>query len=98
VYCGKTDPNPVYNIPLETLQAVKEDPKMPHKRSMTVSPMPNTNLQSQNLVTVLLVDVRNVLAYQLTFDVSKDPSAAERFIQAVGYANAVGKSRDAGKK
>ena len=74
--------------------AVKEDPKKPHKKSRTVSPRPNTNLPSEALETVLLVDSMNALAYQLTFEVNLDKDIANNFIQAVGDANLNGKSKE----
>lgn len=60
--------------------------------------MPNTNKQSQALETVLLLDARNTLIYQFTFDVNKDKSLPERFIQAVCKANVIGKSNDLKRK
>ncbi len=94
VYGESTDPNPLYNIPIDSLRAVVEDPNKPHKRSITISPMPNTNLQGTSLETVLLLDVRGALAYQFTFDVSTDEEVTKRFVEAVDLANSIGKAND----
>ena len=97
VYTEEFDPNPLYTIPIESLKAVKENTEKPHKRSITVSPRPNTNLQSEVLETVYLLDARDSLAYQFTFDVSSDKGIPDRFIQSVGHANLIGKSKDTKK-
>ena len=70
---------------------MKEDPNKPHKTSLTVSPMPNSNLQGESYETVLLLDSKKSLAYQFTFRMSEDKSVADRFIEAVGRANATEK-------
>eukprot|EP00551_Chaetoceros_affinis_P002357 CAMPEP_0203636360 /NCGR_PEP_ID=MMETSP0088-20131115/2914_1 /ASSEMBLY_ACC=CAM_ASM_001087 /TAXON_ID=426623 /ORGANISM="Chaetoceros affinis, Strain CCMP159" /LENGTH=241 /DNA_ID=CAMNT_0050490471 /DNA_START=62 /DNA_END=787 /DNA_ORIENTATION=- len=96
VYGEQTDPNPLYIVPIDSLNAVVEDPKKPHKRSITVSPMANTNLQGDTLETVLLLDVRGSLAYQFTFDTTDDEDVSKRFVEAVGLANSIGKANDKG--
>lgn len=94
IYGEKSDPSPLYNIPIESLKPFLEDPNKPHKTSITVSPSPNTNLQGDGLETVLLLDARGDLAYQFTFEVNTDGDIAKRFIGAIEKANIVGKSRD----
>ena len=56
--------------------------------------MANTNLQSQTLETILLLDARNSLAYQFTFDVSENKEIGNQFMLAVQNANRIGKSKD----
>jgi len=94
VYGEKNSPNPIYNIPIEHLSGVKEDPNNPNKKSLTVSPMPNTNLQAQTLETVLLLDSTGNLVFQLSFDTSLDKDIANRFLASVANANMIGKSND----
>jgi len=97
VFAEESDANPLYNIPLGSLQPVKENPKKPHKRSNTVSPSINTNSTGNNFETILLLDAMGDLAYQFTFDVSQDKDAAVRFIFAVQNINVVEKASDVGK-
>jgi len=87
VYTEETDIYPLYNIPLGSLRPVKENPKKPHKASVTISPMTNTNLQKQEFETVVLVDARNTLAHQFTFDVGRKKDSADEFLLAVENVN-----------
>lgn len=84
VYLEEKDVTPLYTIPLEDsgLVAKKENPHKPHKTSVTISPMTNTNLQRRDLETILFVDARNTLAYQFTFDVTKNKESADMFLIA----------------
>lgn len=85
VYTEETSPTPIFSVPLASLQAVKEDPNKPHKRSVTVSPMANSNITSDNLETILLLDAHKKLAYQFTFDISPEGSKdlGDKFLTAV---------------
>lgn len=94
VYTEETDPGPIYTIPMGSLKPVVENPKKPHRRSVTVSPAPNTNVTKDSMVTVLLLDARGVLAYQFTFDVSQDKNVANKFVLAVQNINTVHKQQD----
>ena len=86
VYGQETDPSPLYAIPLETVQAVKEDPKKLDKHSVTISPRVNTNDARENLVTILLHDrATQKHAYQFTFDVSPDKGVAKRFLDLINF-------------
>jgi hypothetical protein len=92
VYGQETDPSPLYAIPLETVQAVKEDPKKLDKHSVTISPRVNTNEARENLLTILLSNpnpnpnkTTRKHAYQFTFDVSHDKSVAKRFLELVNF-------------
>lgn len=97
VFTEETSTNPLYNIPLGSLQPMKEDPKKPHKSSITISPSVNTNLPGANCETILLLDAMGELAYQFTFLISKDKDLATRFILAVQNINAYAKTMDKGK-
>jgi hypothetical protein len=93
VYGQETDPSPLYAIPLESVQAVQENPKKPDKHSVTISPRVNTNNARENLVTILLSDrATQKHAYQFTFDVSHDKSIAKRFLDLINF---VGKTAGA---
>jgi len=97
VFAEESDANPLYNIPLGSLQPVKENPKNPHKRSVTISPSVNTNMTGNDFETILLLDAMGDLAYQFTFDVSQDKDLAVRFILAVQNINVTNKASDVGK-
>jgi len=97
VFIEESATSPLYNIPLGSLQPVKEDPKKPHKRSVTFSPSVHTNLSSADHETVLLLDARGELAYQFTFDISQHKDLATRFICAVLNINAYDKTIDKGQ-
>jgi hypothetical protein len=85
--------SPLYAIPLETVQGVKEDRNHPDKHSVTISPRVNTNLARENLVTILLsteppANTRRTTrkhAYQFTFNVSDDKGVAKRFLDLVNF-------------
>lgn len=98
IYVDKSDPNPLYTIPIESLRAVKDDKKKPHKQSLIVSPLPNTNDQNNALETVILLDARNKFVYQFTFDITLGKDVCNQFIQAVEHANAIGKANDSKQK
>jgi hypothetical protein len=93
VYAEKTDPTYLYSIPLETLQAVKEDPKKPHKRSVTISPGYGSGIsrQDDNIENALLLDAQGKLVYQITFNCKDDKEITNRFITAVTSVNLVEK-------
>ncbi len=97
VYTESTDPSPLYTIPIESLKAVREDPRKPHKRSLTVRPKPNSSLQGCGLETILLLDDNDKLAFQFTFDLSRGKSLADDFMAAVVEANMAAKRMDAKK-
>lgn len=96
VYTDETSPTPIFSIPLSSLQAVKEDPKKPHKRSVTVSPMANSNVTSDSLETILLLDAHRKLAYQFTFDISLEGSKdlGERFQSVITNITQTSKIRE----
>ena len=60
--------------------------------------MANTNLQSQTLETILLLDARDSLAYQFTFDVTENKEIGDQFMVAVQHANRIGKAKDGSKQ
>jgi hypothetical protein len=95
VYAEKSDPNYLYSVPLGTLKPVKEDPKKPHNRSVTVSPGYGTGIDRQavTMTNVLLLDANDKLAYQLAFDTLKDEGIADRFFLAVSNINHAEKKR-----
>ena len=84
MYAEKTDPAPLYAIPLETVQGILEDPKNPDKHIVTISPTSNSNQAKANLATVLLKerDTGKQL-YQFTFDTTSDKSIPKRFLDIV---------------
>ena len=96
VYAEKSDPNYIYTVPLGSLKAVKEDPKKPHKRSVTVSPGygGGKDRQDSRMVNVLLLDDRGKLAYQVAFNTKNDPGSDDRFILAVQYVNIAEKNEE----
>jgi hypothetical protein len=91
VYGQDTDASPLYAIQLETVRAVQEDPKNPHKDSYTISPRAHTNRVGlgvgearENLVTILLLNAETGKhAYQITFDTVDDKSVAKRFLDVL---------------
>eukprot|EP00979_Chaetoceros_neogracilis_P001114 scaffold197_cov268-Chaetoceros_neogracile.AAC.29 len=91
----EADPNYIYTVPLSSLKAVKENPKKPHKRSMTVSPGfgQGVDRQGDNLVNILLLDARDKLAYQITLDTIHDEGVADRFVLAVENINSAEKKQ-----
>lgn len=94
VYPSKAEPALLYTIPISTLKPTREDPKNPHKRSLTVSPNPITNLQGDGLDTILLLDARGKLAFQFTFDLSKGKRLAEDFMAVVVESNMADKNNE----
>jgi Nitrogen regulatory protein P-II. len=95
VYAEKTDPNYLYTIPLESLNAVKEDCNNPHSRSVTVSPGFGTgkDRQDENIVNVLLLDARKKLVYQIAFNVATDKDIADEFVRVVQSINKTQKGK-----
>mmetsp|Transcript_127774 Transcript_127774/g.190414 ORF Transcript_127774/g.190414 Transcript_127774/m.190414 type:complete len:235 (+) Transcript_127774:113-817(+) len=84
VYGQETDTSPLYLIEMQEVTVVQEDPRKPDKNSYTVSPRVNTNEGRESLVTLLLKDrVKGKLAYQISFDTSKDKGMAKRFLDVV---------------
>ena len=98
VYTQKDDPTYLYSLPLESLKVVLENPKKPHKRSMTVSPGYGMGIdrQDDNIKNVLLLDVRDKLIKQIVFDCKedKDQGLADRFVACVQGIIDVEKVRD----
>lgn len=80
IYVAETDPKPLYAIELERYSAVLEDPRNPDKGSVTISPLPNTNLPKETFKTILL-KARDTgkQAYQFTFDTEHDAQLANVF-------------------
>lgn len=92
VYGEESDPSPMYSIPLNEVFAVLEDRNKPEKGSITISPIPNSNLPREGLVTVLLKYRKNKKqAYQFTFDTkATDKSFPKRFMELVEQAQMKG--------
>ena len=100
VYADADMPSPMYTIPLENLQLEKEDTQNPHFFSHTISPEANAgilgepfsnNKSKASLDTVLLMDARGKIAYQLAFDNSEEGGGGgdrtlDAFVKAVGNA------------
>lgn len=82
VYTEESAANPIYTIPIESLHPVKENSNKPHPRSLTISPMTNSNMQAQDLQTVLLLDARDRLVLQCTFHCKNNPHTADDFIHS----------------
>lgn len=95
VYAEKTDPNYLYTVPLESLNAVKEDCNNPHSRSVTVSPGFGTgkDRQDENIINVLLLDARKKLVYQIAFNIATDKDIADEFVRVVQSINKTQKGK-----
>mmetsp|Transcript_6257 Transcript_6257/g.10358 ORF Transcript_6257/g.10358 Transcript_6257/m.10358 type:complete len:244 (+) Transcript_6257:93-824(+) len=86
VFLDDSDIQPLYAIPLDEVNAIMEDPKCPDKFSVTISPT-STNGTKDDFKTVLLKYCKDGShAYQVTFDISKDASAAKRFFDVVQHS------------
>lgn len=87
VFGEKTDPSPLYAIPLDEMTAVQEDPNHPDPAGVTVSPMPDTNKPRDGMITVMLKYKTNgKQAYQFTFDTISngcDRTIPKRFMDLV---------------
>lgn len=83
VYTEETATHPLYSVPIDSLNAVKERREKSHPKSVIVSPMANTNMQPIDLQTVLLVDARNDLILQCTFDCKRNFEIVDRFVRAI---------------
>lgn len=84
VYGDETDQQPLYLIQLDTVKAIQENSKKPDKYSFTISPRINTNEAKENLVTILLKDVKTgKQVYQVAFDTTDDKSLAKRFLDVM---------------
>lgn len=93
VYADESHASPLYGLPLQDLVPILEDRKRPHKFSITISPLPNSNESPENMVTVLLTSGKT-LVHQFSFDTSKDPTIARRFYDCVHIAKQKGKNHD----
>ena len=80
VYADEFSPFPLYAIQITTVTAEQEDPKKPDRFSFTVSPTVKGNQPGENMITFLLRDKKNKIAYQVTFDTTDDKSLGKRFI------------------
>lgn len=89
VYAEKSDPTPLYTIPISDLIASKEDPNRPDFYSHTVSPEANVGLPFSKktrgcLDTVLLRDSSMKIVYQIVFDrLETEEGIADIFVNAV---------------
>lgn len=82
VFLRETDQRPLYALDLrECARYVREDPKRQHKQSVTISPLPKTNLPRPTLVTFLLW--QNDQIYQITVDAEFDKLAGDDFERAL---------------
>ena len=82
VFGEKTDPKPLYAIPLTDLKPYMEDRNRPDKDSFAVSPSVGSNVSKEDLETVLLKYPNGHQAFQFTFNTQENPSAAQRFYDA----------------
>lgn len=94
IYTSVHDPSPLYVIPVDptTQTAVMEDPRRPHRYSVTVSPRPDTNLPPPHLVTVLLLEQRTpeeAVVHQFTISTEGDgaSASAERLCDCINRQN-----------
>ena len=87
IYVSETDPKPLYAVELAAFYAVLEDPRNPDPRSVTISPVPNTNLPRESMKTVLLKSrTTGKQSYQFTFDTEHDATLAQVFVDLVNHA------------
>lgn len=95
VYISEKEPTFLFTVPLESLKAVRENPKKPHKRSVTVSPGygDGVDRQDDNVVNVLLLDARDKLVYQLAFNTANDEELVDRFLAVMQHANSISKKK-----
>ena len=84
VYGQDIDPSPLYAIQIETISAEIENPNNPDPNSYTISPQVQTNKTASSLVTILLRDITSKKqVYQISFDISHDPSIVKRFLDVL---------------
>jgi hypothetical protein len=94
IYGYETDNKPLYVIPIDDLYAIQEDPNEPDKGSITISPVPDTNMPRKEMVTILLkYNSNSQQAYQFTFDTERDPTLAKRFLDVVQNCTATAAKR-----
>ena len=86
IFIDENELQPLYAIPLNKMTTLLEDPKNPDKCSVTISPT-SVKTSNSDFVTVLLKDDSGSLAYQFTFDKSKDRTIAKRFCDVVSAAS-----------
>jgi hypothetical protein len=93
IFADETDTSPLYSIDVTNLRAVKEDVRRPHFRSHTVSPgartgLPKANQSRETLGTVLLLDTKGKIAFQLTFDsLLSGDDVVLRFLKSIAGSN-----------
>ena len=83
VYASVSDPSPLYTLSVdENCTAFIEDRTRPDRSSVTVSPLPDTNLAPLHFVTVLLQTAnhrsKRRTIHQFTLDTTNDSSLPER--------------------
>ncbi|KAL3917914.1 MAG: hypothetical protein SGILL_004488 [Bacillariaceae sp.] len=84
VYGQEADTRPLYAIQMESVISMVEDPSKPDPYSYTVNPQVNNNKTGSHLVTILLKHKKTrAIAYQINFDVDRDPSVAKRFMDVL---------------
>jgi hypothetical protein len=84
VYGQDIDPFPLYAIQIQTVSAEIENRSKPDPNSYTVSPQVQTNQTASTLVTILLRDIKSKKqVYQISFDISNDPSIVKRFLDVL---------------
>ena len=87
IYISETDPSPLYAIELDRYTAVQEDPRHPEKGSITISPLPNTNLPRETMKTILLKNITDgKQAFQFTFDTEQNSGLAKLFLDLVEHS------------
>lgn len=89
VFGTETDLQPYYAIELEEVDPIQEDSTRLDPCSVTVSPLPGSNLPRPEMITILLkYKTNHKQAFQLTFDTKNDPDLAQRFYTVVKAASA----------
>lgn len=104
VYADESDPAPIYTLELapesSALHAIEEDPNALDPLSVTIDPVPDTNLSPPYLSTVLLKQMKHgkhgkggkggsyekAIEHQFTFNTSNDPTVGKRFVEVVNQA------------
>jgi hypothetical protein len=95
---------PMYTIPIDELDCLHEDPNNPSFYSHTISPEANPGLLGEpfsnnktkgSLDTILLLDGKGKIAFQLAFDRSEEgESVLDTFMKAVVQASSPSKRKE----
>ena len=108
VYGDADMSSPMYTIPITELDCLHEDPNNPSFYSHTISPEANPGLLGEpfsnnkskgSLDTILLLDGKGKIAFQLAFDRSEEgESVLDTFMKAVVQASSSSKGKEVKKK